>query len=94
MLHIKRSKVEHIFDAFFRHVIEKGFRSLTMGVDKGNALAIANILNSHVFEQGRLPHPRLSNDVDVARPVLVFDTKTRPPIAKIGLGKVGYLFPV
>jgi hypothetical protein len=58
-----------------RHVLHDPVGSGAVRVDKGHPLAIADILDSHVLQQGRLTHACLADNVHVALAVLALNTK-------------------
>src|SRR5258708_3370237 len=46
-----------------------------MRIDKGEAIALRQVLKGHGFQQGRLARPGLANDVDVREAILPFDAE-------------------
>src|SRR3989344_2906178 len=75
ILRVERSKVKHIVDTFFGYVLEKSFRRATVRVNEGEAIAILNILDSHVLKESGLTHAGLAYDIDMLGTIIGFDTE-------------------
>src|SRR3989344_3142673 len=94
MLQVERRKVHHVFDALLGHVLHNPVGGAAVRVDKGDSLAVADVLDGHVFQQGRFAHAGLADDVHVPRAVLALDAKRQFLAPRVRLGKIGYLIRV
>ena len=88
MLQIKRRKIQNIFDAVFRHIIQKFFGRRTVRVNKSHTVAALNVLNGHIFQHRGLANAGFSNNINMAQTVTFLDAKTNFLIARIRLGKI------
>ena len=52
VLHIKRSEVHHIFDPLFGDVVQEPLNRAAVRVDEYEPLAVSDVLNRHILEQG------------------------------------------
>ena len=62
---IKRREIDDVFDALVRDEVEEFLGGRAVRVDECDALAVLNVLDSHVFEQRGFTHTRLADDINV-----------------------------
>ena len=90
LVEIERREVHDVIYAMRRNVIKEFVRRAAVRVDECQTLAILNILNSHVLEEGRFAHARLANHVHVTAAVFRLDAERRALAARVSGGEIGY----
>ena len=88
MLHIERREVDDVVNAVRRHVLHNAVGGRAMRIDKGHTLTVADVLYGHIFEQGRLAHAGLADDVHVPRAILALNAERQLLAPRVRFGKV------
>ena len=89
LIGIGHVEVDQVLAPLGRDCLRDARDQVTVGIEQRKALAPANVLQHHGFEQGRFAGTGLADDVDVGKPVLALDAKPLALIAELGTGKKG-----